>query len=338
MAAAILAVIPLPNRPSPGRQPSQAHQRPQHHAYPIAVATVTRRSTIARIAPCPRCAGSASPIRAAWAPSPGRGRPGLAGSAWASGRSRSRTRRSGREPRGFTVSLNGPRRSGTGLPIRLAGWLREAGRWPPGRTERGPEPEVPLPMSQDDPPQAPKTTAGGTAPWILGILPLVRGLLLGVLAARSPTVTYHLAPMPPAASAPLTTLFKETPGRAVPTGAAARAGLAARSSPPAYSPGRGTWPPRPDPGDHASAEAAASAPPCATSSAPADLTRQRHQAIRRILVGRRCRQPRPGFLSSRRPEEPRTGLRPHRGRGSRCPARNATHRERRPGPDDRRAW
>jgi len=161
----------------------------------------------------------------------------------------------------FTVSLNGPRRSGTGQRVRLAGWLREAGRWPPGRTGRGPEPEVPLPLSQDDPPQAAETTAGGTSPWVLVILPLAVACFWGVLAARSPTVTYHLAPMLLAASAPLTTFFKETPGRAVPTGAAAGAGLAIAL----LTTGILAWQgllagPDLTGGDHASAEAAASAP------------------------------------------------------------------------------
>ncbi|MEO3936871.1 hypothetical protein V3N99_08945 [Dermatophilaceae bacterium Soc4.6] len=58
------------------------------------------------------------------------------------------------------------------------------------------------------------------------ITPLAVACLWGILAARSPTVTYHLAPMLLAASAPLTTFIKETRGRALPTGAATATGLA----------------------------------------------------------------------------------------------------------------
>lgn len=94
------------------------------------------------------------------------------------------------------------------------------------------------------------------------ILPLAVTCFWGVLVARSPTVSYHLAPMLLAASVPLTTFFKETPGRAGPSrrGAAAGVGLAIALLTTGILAWQGllagldlTG------GDHASAEAAASA-------------------------------------------------------------------------------
>jgi predicted lipid-binding transport protein (Tim44 family) len=52
-----------------------------------------------------------------------------------------------------------------------------------------------LPMRQDKPAPPPEATAGDSSRWASVITSLAAACFWAVLAVRSPTVTYHLAPM-----------------------------------------------------------------------------------------------------------------------------------------------